>query len=135
MHRPLALILASAAVASCAPTDGMAPRSEATSTSGVRQCFQPSQIQNFTRAGTDQIYVRVLGGGVFSLQSGGCPDLGSGVALAITPASGISDRLCIGDRANITQPSGSFGPGQCIARVGGSLSPADIEALPPARRP
>lgn len=135
MRRTTASILVAVGLASCAPTEATAPRTETSVTSGARQCFQPSRIQNFTRGGTDRIYVRVLGGGVFALQSGGCPDLGTSIALSITPATGISDRLCVGDRANITQPSDSFGPGQCIARVSGSLSPTEIDALPPAQRP
>lgn len=134
MRRSLALVIAAAGVAGCAPTGATVPTAD-TAGGGARQCFQPSRIQNFTRGGTDQIYVRVLGGGVFGLQSGGCPDFGVTTSLSITPANGIGDRLCAGDNARIVLPSGSFGPDRCIARVGNSLTPAQIEALPARQRP
>ncbi len=136
MRRSLALLLATAGVASCAPTDGAMPGGRfATDPGGARPCFQAARIQNFTSGGTDQIYIRVMGGGVFSLQSAGCPDIGTGSALSITSATGISDQLCVGDRARVTLPSGSFGSGQCIARISEALTPAQIEALPSRQRP
>lgn len=134
MRRSLALILAAGGVASCAPTGETAPRPGSASSSAL-QCFQPSRILNFTRGGTDQIYIRVLGGGVFSLQGGGCIDLGVSPAITIRPAIGISDRLCSGDSAIIEQPGGGFGPRQCRARISAPLTQAEIDALPSAQRP
>jgi hypothetical protein len=138
MRRALALISVAAGLAGCAPTGGAGPDGGSQVTpagSSARQCFQASRIQNYTRGGTDRIYIRVLGGGVFGIQSAGCSDFGVTPSLSIAPASGVGDRLCAGDSARIVLPSGSFGPGQCLARVGNALSAAEIEALPPAQRP
>lgn len=136
MRPTLAFLFAAAGVASCAPTEGAGPGAQIVpGGGGARQCFQASRIQNYARGGTDRIYVRVLGGGVFGLQSGGCADFGVTPSLSITPASGIGDRLCAGDSARIVLPSASFGPGQCLARVGNALTPAEIEALPSSQRP
>lgn len=136
MYRPIALVLALAGLAACAPSTGNAPGSQAAASEGyARPCFQPARITNFTRGDTQQIYVKVLGGGVFALRSSGCPDFGTGFALQIAPATGIGDRLCVGDSAQVAAPNGSFGPGQCLARVERSLTDAEVEALPSRYRP
>ncbi len=137
MRKAVTVILAAAGLAACAPTEGAPTASRiATADSGARQCFSPSRITNFTRAGTDQIYVRALGGGVFSVRSAGCPDLGTANSLALTPLGGLGGSdLCVGDSARIQVANNNFGPPQCIARVERSLSPAEVEALPSRERP
>ena len=137
MRRSIAALIALSAVAACAPTEGRTPEGRfATSADGPRQCFEPRRVTNFRRGETDQqVYVRVLGGGVFEIASGGCFDLGSTNGLAITPSIGISDRLCVGDGANITVLNSTAPQGPCLARVVRSLSEAEIEALPGRQRP
>ena len=136
MSRILALVLVGAAVAGCAPTDGTAPGAQiGTAAGGARQCFQPDRIINFTKGDTEQIYVRVLGGGVFAIRSGGCPDVGNANALVITSATSIGSQVCVGDGARIAVPRTSFGPDQCLARVERSLTEAEVEALPSRQRP
>lgn len=136
MRRSIALLVVLSGVAACAPTEGAAPGSGiGRPDGGARQCFQPDRITNFTRGETEQIYVKVLGGGVFALRSGGCPDLGNSNALLITPATGVGSQVCVGDSARITVPGTSFGPNQCLARVERSLTEAEVEALPGRQRP
>jgi len=137
MRRSIALLIALSAVAACAPTEGSTPESRiATAENGPRQCFEPRRVTNFRRGATDQqIYVRVLGGGVFEIGSAGCFDLGTTNALSITPTIGISDRLCVGDSARITLLNSTASPGPCAARVVRSLTEAEIEAMPGNQRP
>lgn len=137
MHRSLAIVLAAAAVAGCAPTEGASPNARiATADGGPRQCFEPRRVTNFRRGETDQqVYVRVLGGGVFELASAGCFDLGSTNGLSITPSIGISDRLCVGDGAQISVLNPTIAQGPCSARVVRSLTQTEVEALPGIQRP
>ncbi|WP_425991717.1 hypothetical protein [Brevundimonas sp. TWP2-3-2] len=136
MRRPIALVIFLSSIAACAPTEGPAPSSGiGTPDGGARQCFQPDRITNFTRGGTEQIYVKVLGGGVFAIQAGGCPDIGNANALVITPATGIGSQVCVGDSARIALPNVRFGPDQCFARIERSLTEAEVEALPGRQRP
>ena len=136
MRRSIALLLASVAVAGCAPTDGSAPEAQiAARDGGARQCFQPQRVINFRQGGTQQVYLRVLGGGVFEVSAAGCLDLGSTNAMAISPSIGVSDRLCVGDSAQITVLNPTAAPGACPARVVRSLSGAEVEALPGRQRP
>ncbi len=136
MRSILAITLTAASVASCAPSTERAAGTPGISTSNdARQCFQPDRITNFTRGDAEQVYVKVLGGEVFELNSGGCPDMGRGVSLLIAPTTGIGDRLCVGEDARVSTPNGSFGPSQCRARVVRALTPAEVEALPSRQRP
>ncbi len=77
----------------------------------------------------------MFGGGVFSIRSGGCPDVGRANSLSITPATGVGSQLCVGDTARIVAPNTGFGPDQCLARVERSLTQAEVDALPSAQRP
>lgn len=136
MRRSLAIILAAAGVAACAPAAETAPGPQASASSPyARPCFQPARITNFARGETQRVYVKVLGGGVFELGSAGCPDFGTGPALLIAPATGIGNSLCVGDSARVAAPNGSFGPHPCLARVERSLTDAEVEALPSRQRP
>lgn len=137
MRRSIALLIALSAVAACAPTEGSTPESRiATAADAPRQCFEPRRVTNFRRGATDQqVYVRVLGGGVFEIGSAGCFDLGTTNSLAITPTIGVSDRLCVGDSARLTMANPSLSQGPCAARVVRSLTEAEAEALPGPQRP
>ncbi|MFC5344117.1 hypothetical protein ACETK8_18750 [Brevundimonas staleyi] len=138
MRRSIALLaaLATTAVAGCAPTEGTAPGARiGTPGGGARQCFQPDRIVNFTRGETEQVNVRLLGGGVFSIRTGGCPDVATANALAVTPATGIGSQVCVGDSVRVALPGARFGPNQCLARIERSLTEAEVGALPSRQRP
>lgn len=136
MRRLITLLFAAAGVAACAPAAGSAPDSAlATSRSGSGQCFDPARIVNYTRGETSMIYVRALNGDVFGITGAGCPDIGAGVTISITPATGIGSRLCVGDDAQVVTPAAGFGPARCRARVQSALTPAEVEALPSRFRP
>lgn len=136
MRGSIAFILAAAGLAACAPTQEAAPGSQAATSGGsARQCFAPDRTTSFSRGGTDWIYVRAVGGGVFSVRAVGCPDVSSSPALLLSPTIGVSNRLCVGDSARITVANSSFGPPQCIARIEQSLTEAEIQALPSNQRP
>ena len=132
MRRPIALLLVAAGLAACAPAAGSAL---ATSQSGPGQCFDPARIVNYTRGESGMIYVRALNRDVFAITGTGCPDIGAGVTISITPAIGIGSRLCVGDGANVVTPAAGFGPARCRARVQSALTPAEVEALPSRHRP
>ena len=137
MLRPITVLGALAGIAACAPTDGAQPASSgfATAAGGPTQCFQPDRVINFRQGDTQQVYLRVFGGGVFQVSSAGCLDLGSTNAMSITPSIRNSDRLCVGDSARITVLNPSIAQGPCAARVERSLTQAEIDALPGNQRP
>ena len=134
MRRPIALLLAAAGLAACAPTSDVAPDAAA-SRGEPRQCFDPARIVNFTRGETGTLYVRALNRDVFEIGGSTCPDIGAGAAISITPALSASSRLCVGDDAQISQPATGFGPARCRARVQKALTEAEVEALPSRYRP
>lgn len=135
MRRSIPLLLVAAGLAGCAPAAGGAPGSQIAATRGPGQCFDPARVVNFTRGENSMIYVRALNGDVFSITGTGCPDIGSGVTISITPTIGIGSRLCVGDDANVVTPATGFGPARCRARVRSALTPTEIEALPSRFRP
>lgn len=135
MRRPLAFVVVAAALAGCAPSAEMAARAGPSAPGEARQCFDPARIVNFTRGETSTLYVRALGGEVFVLTGAGCPDIGSGPTIAVTPALGFGSRICVGDDADVVSPSTTFGPLRCRARVTRALTEAEVEALPSRYRP
>lgn len=136
MRRSIALLLAAAGLAACAPAAGSAPDSAlATSRSGPGQCFDPARIVNYARGESGVIYVRAQNGDVFGISGAGCPDIGAGISISITPTIGIGSRLCVGDDAHVVTPAAGFGPARCRARVQSALTEAEIEALPSRQRP
>ncbi|WP_428151787.1 hypothetical protein [Brevundimonas sp.] len=136
MRRSIAVLIALSAVGACAPTEGSTPEAQiATRDGGPRQCFEPGRVINFREGDARQVYLRVLGGGVFEVASTGCLDQGSTNAMAISSTIGINDRLCVGDSARITVLSPSTAMSPCAARVVRSLTEAEIEALPGRQRP
>ncbi len=136
MRRSIALLSVLSCVAACAPTGGAAPGGRfQTANDEPARCFQQDRVINFTRGETQQVYVRVLGGDVFAIRGGGCPDVGSANSFSLTPAAGVGNRMCVGDSVRIAVPDTRFGPDQCLARVERSLTPAEVEALPGIQRP
>ena len=136
MGRSIVVLLAAAGLTGCAPAAGSAPGSQIASTrGGPGQCFDPARIVNYTRGESGMIYVRALNRDVFAITGAGCPDIGAGVAISITPAIGIGSRLCVGDDASVVTPAAGFGPARCRARVQSALTPEQVEALPSRFRP
>lgn len=135
MRLSLALILAAAGLSACAPTGGAAPVLQAESSArSVQQCFTPDRVMNFRGGNAGEVYLRVHGGAVFAITSAGCPEVNRAPALALSPITGVNDRLCVGDTARIT--GGDYAPPrQCQARVMRSLTEAEIAALPSRQRP
>ncbi|WP_396594408.1 DUF6491 family protein [Brevundimonas sp. R86498] len=125
-----------ATLAACAPAaPGGSSALSAASDRAPRQCFQARQIINFREGDDQQIYLRVLGGEVFALASVGCWDLAGANALSVTPAIGGSDRMCVGDTAEIAIANASLPRGPCRARIDRVLTEAEITALPSRQRP
>jgi hypothetical protein len=136
MRRSIALLFVAAGLAGCAPTSDAAPDgAAATARSGPRQCFDPARIVNFARGETGTLYVRALNGDVFELNGAGCPDIGAGLSLSITPAVGIGSQLCVGEDAQVVTPAAGFGPSRCRARIRAALTDSEVEALPSRYRP
>ena len=136
MRRSIALCLVAAGLAGCAPSAGTASGSSlAAARDTPGQCFDPARIVNYTRGESGMIYVRTQNRDVFAITGTGCPDIGAGATISITPAIGIGSRLCVGDDANVVTPAVGFGPARCRARVQSALTPAEIEALPSRFRP
>ena len=131
-----AVLLASVMlVAACAPTGPMRNADDGDRPMrSPRQCFDPARIINFSGGGQGGLNIKVLGGDVYRLNTGGCTGYDGATALTITPTIPIPDRLCVGDMARVTSSSATaFGP--CLARVESQLTPAQIEALPSRERP
>ncbi len=125
-------------LASCAPVaDGGAAVDSAAAGPG-RQCFSADQVRNFRAGGAGRLYVRVIRGQVFELNSsGGCTDLDFANQIAITPDVGAlgGSRICTGDAARITLPAASAPVRTCRAWVSRQLTEAEVSALPAVDRP
>jgi len=136
MPRLVAVLASAVVLASCAPAGTGAPGVQAaTGDHTLRQCFQPQRVINFRQGEAQQVNLRVLGGDVYQISSAGCQDLGSTNGLTITPATGVGDRLCVGDTARITVLNPTFPQGACLARIDRVLTRAEVEALPSRQRP
>ena len=132
-----ALAAAAALTASCAPTSDAGMPGDG-GARPERQCFSSEQVRNFRAGNTGQLYVRVMRGQVYELNSsGGCTDLDFAQQLAITPDVGglAGGRLCTGEWARISLPASSAPPQTCRARVSRLLTEAEVAALPDRHRP
>jgi len=118
----------------CAPSAESAD-GESMASRTARQCFDSDRLTNFTVDDTHTVYVEAANRDVYELQiAGGCNQLDSAFGLQITPSTGGSSRLCIGEAANIRAgTTGSTGP--CRARVSRMLTPEQVAALPSRLRP
>lgn len=127
-----------ATLAACAPMDPAGPGgSEMANQPRARQCFTPSQVTNFRQGGDDRsIYLKVLNGDVFELQSGGCMDLNFANSIQITQELGDAGRVCVGDTTRLLSGGGSNLVNiPCRARVERRLTEAELAALPSRDRP
>jgi hypothetical protein len=136
MSRALALLTTALLMAGCAPTGAGSPGGMAAAgDSTPRQCFRSSQIRNFRPGGAQQLYIRAQDGAVYGIRASACLELGTTNAMTITPATGPSDRLCVGDSARIDVLGATLRQGPCAARVHRVLTEAEVEALPSRQRP
>lgn len=130
-----AVLAVLALLASCAPTADRVVRDGAPP--GARQCFSPSQVDNFRQGRPDQVFLRVGRGDVYELNAaGGCQDLSFATRLAIVPDGGsVGTRLCTDDWARIIVPGSTAETTVCRVRISRKLTAEEIAALPPAHRP
>lgn len=119
----------------CAPSTESADGGSMAGGQTPRQCFDSDRLTNFTVDDTHTVYVEAANRDVYELQiAGGCNQLDSAFGLQITPSTGGSSRLCIGEAANIRAgTTGTTGP--CRARVSRMLTPEQVAALPSRLRP
>lgn len=112
-----------------------APASAALASGAPDQCFLSSRITNYASADDATLYVRTLDRKVFQLDtSGACFNLSMADQITVQAFNGGS-RLCAGDTAEIRAPGGIGGAQTCRARVAGTLTQEQIDALPSRARP
>ncbi len=134
MRRLVILSAATFALTACAQT-GTPGSAGSSDDRAASACFRPQQVINFRAGEAQNVYLRALGGEVFELRSAGCLDLERSNALSVTPAAGFSNRLCVGDSAEIQVRDATIRQGRCSARVTRRLAEAEVEALPSRYRP
>jgi hypothetical protein len=121
-------VLAGCAPAVTASGDGARPRAE-------RQCFLPSQIQNF-RNDRQTFYIRVGRSDVYELSTAGaCMDITDTMQLAVLPVRG-SSWLCTGERVDLVAPGADRRTAvPCSARIERRMTAEQVAALPDRARP
>lgn len=129
------IAIAAVSLAACALSTELAA-TRAASADGPARCFRTDDIRNFRAADTTDLYIRTLRDGVYQIRtSGGCWDMDSALALAVTPALGGSSNICVGDPVNVLVPGGAPGRGVCRGTVSKSLTAEEVAALPSRARP
>lgn len=121
-------IAAAALVTGCAGANGPADTTMASagSADGERSCFWPSQVNGFTDAGRERVYVHTGPNDVYLFQIfGTCPDLNFTETLALkTRGSGM---VCSGLDVDLIVPT-PIGPQRCPVRMIHKLSEAEMAA-------
>ena len=130
----LALSLSATAFSGCAPAAGT-PAVGTNDAKTAARCFRTDSVRNFRVDRQSDLYIRSLRNDVFLVSSGGCPDLDSAISIALTPTSGGSDNLCVGDPVRVIVPGSTMGRDACRAFVTKSLSADEVAALPDSARP
>ncbi|HEX8661180.1 MAG TPA: DUF6491 family protein [Brevundimonas sp.] len=132
-------VVSALALAACAPTDagGSGPGMAANDPSSGRQCFSVSQVNNYTKGGPGQVFLRVGRSAVYELQAaGGCQDLDFAQRVALVPDGGMAgSRLCTDDWARVIVPGSTSAATVCRVRISRQLTEAQVAALPPRHRP
>ena len=139
MRAAFTISAAALVLAACAPTGGpgATPGMAGSGASSARQCFSVSQVNNYTRGGQDQVYLRVGRNAVYELNAaGGCPDLDFAQQVALIPDGGMAgSRLCTDDWARVVVPGSTSAATVCRVRISRQLTEAQVAALPPRDRP
>lgn len=134
--RAFITVMAACAVSACAPMGSTGPGGQVgLGDRAAAACFRPQQIVNFRGGDEQNLFVRALGGDVFEARTSGCFDLERATTITVTPAAGASNRLCVGDSANILVSGSTLPQGPCYARIVRTLTEAEVEALPSRYRP
>jgi hypothetical protein len=131
--RTRALAFAALVLSACAPTS--APGDLATSSTAPqgRECFFTRSVSGFSAPSDEILYVRVGVRDVYEMQMfGPCLNMDWVQELAVVSRSGSS--ICRGTDATIIS-SGPLGEQRCDVRAVRKLTSAEVEALPPGRRP
>lgn len=103
----------------------------------ARQCFNVSQVSNYTRGRQDQVFLRVGRRDVYELSAaGGCPDMDFAQQMALVPDGGsVGSRLCTDDWARVVVPGSTSRVSTCRVRISRQLTEAEVAALPARQRP
>lgn len=132
-------VVSALALAACAPvgSGGSGPMAGGGDRSPARQCFNVSQVTNYTKGGPDQVFLRVGRSAVYELSgAGGCRDLDFAMQVALIPDSGMaSSRLCTDDWARVVVPGSTSPLSTCRVRISRQLTEAEVAALPARQRP
>lgn len=128
-HVP-ALALAAAATASGCASDGAGVNGTGSSQASVAEegasCFWPSQVNGFSDAGRDHVYVHTGVRDVYLFEIfGTCPDLDFAQTLALKTRS--PGTICRGLDVDLIVP-GPIGPQRCPVRMIRKLSDAEVQA-------
>lgn len=132
------LVVATLALAACAPTGAPGPAmADGGAPPHARQCFNVSQVSNYTRGRPDQVFLRVGRNAVYELNAaGGCPDLDFAQQVALIPDGGMAgSRLCTDDWARVVVPGSTSPSSVCRVRISRQLTEAQVAALPERQRP
>ena len=126
------------ALAACAPTPATEAGMEG-ATSQASRCFFTDRILNFAVDGSTKVYLRSHRGDIYELtNAGGCSDIDFASGLGVTPLSGGSNRICVGEDARV-QPikagPADLAPTQCRFTVARVLTSEEVAALPARARP
>ena len=131
------------ALVGCAPMGPQGERGPSAGTAFVggapqaRQCFSVSQVSNYRRGETGQVFLRVGRKDVYELSaSGGCPDLDFAQQIALVPDGGsVGSRICTEDWARVVVPGSTSPASVCRVRISRQLTEAEVAALPGRYRP
>lgn len=96
-----------------------------------------SQVSNYRRGETGQVFLRVGRKDVYELSaSGGCPDLDFAQQIALVPDGGsVGSRICTEDWARVVVPGSTSPASVCRVRISRQLTEAEVAALPGRYRP
>jgi hypothetical protein len=131
--RTPALAFAALVLSACAPTSAPGDLATSSTTPQGRECFFTRSVSGFSAPSDETLYVRVGVRDVYEMQMfGPCLNMDWAQGLAVVSRSGSS--ICRGTDATIISP-GPLGEQRCDVRAVRKLTSAEVEALPPGRRP
>jgi len=128
MRPPVAALLASAALAACAPAlPAQAPQVSAAA-APARQCFSSANVTGFQTVDDRSVDLTVGASRVFRVTLfGTCPDLRSAASVGVRARSGGSSFVCDDRDLDLIVPS-SLGPQVCRAASVRRRTEAEVAA-------